>query len=196
MCVAHSWLNKDTLKSKKILMKNSILLLLICAGLASCTKQNILPSQSALSSSDAILENTTNQPVVSFIPSVPRTIYLSQGLNTLQTDSFTVSGETAYVTRLVFVVNGTVNLTKFKFYINGGQIKSTITYSNDTIIVALRKSMALSPGNYNYILQSRTSGAPGTSFSMLLNSAIIVDTNKFMVDIRNLPQTGNTMILN
>ncbi len=177
-------------------MKNSILLLFISTILFSCTKETIQPSGLlATVSSNANLESAASLSVVTFKSSVPGTIYISQGLNTLQTDSFTVSGQTAYMSKLVFVVAGSVNLSNFKFYINGGQIKSTITYSNDTITVALKKQYVLLPGNYNYILQAKTLGAPGTSFSTTLNSAIIVDKTRFAAEILNLPGVGNSLIL-
>ncbi len=178
-------------------MKNFVAVLLAVIALTSCTKQNILPSQPSKSTSvETNLLNTTLQSSVVFRQSVPKTVYLSPGLNTLQTDSFSVNGETAYVTRFVFTLNGSLDLSAFKFYINGGQVRSTITNSNGVIIVAMRRTTPLIPGNYNYILQAKTRGNAGTSFSISLNSVIIVDANNYNADVQNLPQSGNNFLLN
>ena len=176
-------------------MKNSILILLVCASIVSCKKETISPAQLSATSSNS--ENSVVQPVVTFITSAPHTVYLSRGLNTLQSDSFSVSNATCYATSFQFAVSisGTPNLSGFKFYINGGQTAATITYADGIVTVAMRRAVTLIEGNYNYILQARTFGESGSSFSTVLSSASIVDNHRFLADIRNLPVEGNTLIL-
>jgi hypothetical protein len=178
-------------------MKNSILFLLICTILVSCTKENVLPSQTQSQSlSAANSENAIVQPVVIFNSAIADTVHISQGLNILQTDSVSVNGSTAYVSRFLFIVTGSPHLTNFRFYINGGQIGATITYSNDTIIVAPRRLLPLATGSYNYILRAKASGISGSSFSLSLTSAIIVDAKRFMANIQNLPKASTHLIFN
>ena len=177
-------------------MKESILSLLICATLFSCTKETVLPTQTQAVASTVNQENEiAAAPVVTFKTSVQETKYLSQGLNTLQTDSFSVSGGTAYLVKFLFTTTGAPNLSRFKFYINGGEVRATITYSNDTVTVALNRALPLTPGAYNYILQAKTFGAAGTAFTIALNSAIIVDSKRFSVEVLNLPGVNNSLIL-
>ncbi|MEP7319212.1 MAG: hypothetical protein ABI921_10730 [Panacibacter sp.] len=177
-------------------MKQSILSLLICATLFSCTKETILPTQTQAVVASVSQENeTAAQQVVTFNSSVGGTKYVTQGLNTLQTDSFSVTGGNVYISKFVFLTTGTPNLSKFKFYINGGEVKATITYFNDTVTVALRKAFMAVPGEYNYILQAKTFGTPGSAFTISLNSAIIVDSKRFSVEIVNLPGVSDSLIL-
>ncbi len=174
-------------------MKKSILAILIATAIVSCSKETVLPSQAAASAVST--DNATVQPVVNFNVSAPHTIYLTQGLNTLQSDSFSVLGATCYATKFTFTVTGTPNLSGFKFYINGGQVRATVTYANNVITVATRTAVTLIPGNYNYILQARTAGVSGSTFTMMLSGASIVDSNKFQVSVNNLPLEGNTLIM-
>lgn len=177
-------------------MKKSILSLLICATLFSCTKETVLPTQTQAIASTVSEENElAAAPVVTFNTSVQETKYVSQGLNTLQTDSFSVSGGTAYLVKFIFTTTGSPNLSKFKFYVNGGEVKATITYSNDTITVALNKALPLIPGAYNYILQAKTFGAAGSAFTIALSNATIVDSKRFSVEVLNLPGVIDSLIL-
>ncbi len=178
-------------------MKNSILFLLIFAALISCTKENVLPSQpQAQSQPAANSDNVIVQPVVIFNSSIPDTVHISQGLNTLQNDSLSVNGSAAFISRFLFIVTGSPRLTNLRFYINETQIGATITYSNDTIIMAPRRPVKLLAGSYNYTLKAKAFGISGSSFSLTLTSAVIVDRNRFMADIQNLPQPSNNLIFN
>ena len=174
-------------------MKKSILAILIAATIVSCSKEAVLPSQTAASASTT--DNASIQPVVNFNISTPHIIYLTQGLNTLQSDSFSVLGATCYATKFTFAVTGTPNLSGFKFYINGGQVRATVTYANNEITVAMRTAVTLVPGNFNYILQARTAGVSGSTFTMMLSGVSIVDNKRFQVSVNNLPLEGNTLIM-
>ena len=175
-------------------MKKSILILLISAAVVSCTKETVLPSSQA-AASVASVENDVILPVVNFNISLPHIIYLNQGLNTLQSDSFSVSGTTCYATNFIFSVTGNPTLSAFKFYINGVQVKATITLANNVITVAFRSQFTLPVGNYNYMLQAKAAGVSGTTFIMKLSNASIVDNNRFQVITNNLPIEGNTLIM-
>ena len=177
-------------------MKKLLLNLLICSTLFSCTKETVLPTQTQAVATSANQENeVAAAPVVTFKASVQETKYVSQGLNTLQTDSFSVNGGTAYLVKFIFTTTGSPNLSKFKFYINGGEVRSTITYSNDTVTVALNKALPLIPGAYNYILQAKTFGAAGSAFTIALSNATIVDSRRFSVEVLNLPGVIDSLIL-
>lgn len=174
-------------------MKKSILFAIISISFFACTKETIQPS--AIGSNATGESLRSSQPRVEFKVSDPFTIYLSQGLNTLQSDSFYIENDTSFISSFLYVISGHPNLSNFKFYLNGGQLNATITYFNDTIVVSARRKLKLAPGNYNYILQAKTTGNSGTEFSTALNSAIIVDRQGFMAEILNLPSVGNSMII-
>jgi hypothetical protein len=176
-------------------MKVVILAFSICTVLVSCSKEINSPSRAE---STATVSNSAEgvQPKVIFNISSTHTIYLSQVRNTIQSDSFSVTGKTAYISSFAFKVTGSADLINPGFYINGGQVKTMISYSNDSIFVVMKSPIALMPGNYSYILQAKTVGISGSSFSISLTSAVIVDAKKHNVDINNLPQVGNNFILN
>src|SRR5258706_5673773 len=118
-------------------MKVVIFTILICTLLVSCSKEINSPSQAqstvSVSNSDAGV-----QAKVTFNVSSTHTIYLSQVRNTIQSDSFSVTGKTSYVSRFSFKVTGSPDLINPGFYINGGQVKTLISYSNDSIFVQLK----------------------------------------------------------
>jgi len=176
-------------------MRTFIATLAICVALFSCSKEINLPPQSQ---SAATVSNSGEKlhPQVSFKVSTPQTIYLSQVRNTIQSDSFFVSEGNVHLSKMSFKLTGSPNLVNPGFYVNGGQVKTIITYSNDSIFVEIRKPITFAPGGYNYILQAKTIGESGATFSISLVSAVIKDDKGRKVEVLNLPQVGNDFILN
>ena len=177
-------------------MKQTTFILALSAILFSCTKENVLPATNNAQVSTSVSDNSAAASSVSFTSSAVNTIYLTPGLNTLQTDSFSIEGQACSASKFVFKTSNNPSLSRFAFYINGGLVKSDISYSENTITVVVKKKMILNPGSYNFILQGRTSGVSGSTFSMSLEQAEFLDINRLFINVFNLPVTGNNFILN
>lgn len=178
-------------------MKNStLIILMICATFASCTKEAVLPTTTNEAASANISEDLTSVASATFAASVPGTIYLTKGLNTIQSGNFSITGDPSYIVKFIFSTTGNPELSYFKFYVDGGQLPASISYSNGTITVAAKKALALQPGDHSYILQARTLSPSGKSFSITLNSANLVNAQRTAIDVFNLPAVGNTYIMN
>ena len=126
---------------------------MLCAVFASCSKEAVLPTNNqpatATVSDNAITASAT------FVSSIPGTIYLTPGLNTIQQGNFSIAGQNSYISKFSFAVTNLPLLAGFKFYIDGAQFPATISYSNNEVIVAVKKAIAIQPGDHSYILQAK-----------------------------------------
>jgi len=167
---------------KKILVSLTLLL-----ALTSCQKQ--------VSSVTSQQSDELTTDVVTFYNHTPTNVFLSPGVNTLQSDSFYVQ-TTVYPVKLQFVLkDNTSRLGKsFKFYLNGSQIPTTISASGDTITVAFKKAVPLTSVT-TYILQGSVYGHQ-SQFSIALTNAYFVDSNRLNVLVGGLPQAGNSFKIN
>ena len=167
---------------------------------SSCSKQLDEPVSRAKPGHVSTVTSTSDAVTASVIfgTTVPSTVYLTAGWNTIQAGDFSVSGQTAYISKFSFAVaGGNPLLTGGKFYLNGATFPATISYSNDTITVAAKSVVALLPGAHSYILQAKIISSPaGSTFSMSLAKAEIVTTMMTFFNITGLPQSGNKFIMN
>lgn len=176
-------------------MNKSTLIIMLCAAFASCTKEAVLPTTNQPATA-SISDNASVTASATFVSSVPGTIYLTAGLNTIQTGNFSIAGQSSYISKFSFAVTNQPVLGGFKFYVDGAQFPATISYSNNEVIVAVKKAIALQPGDHSYILQAKTNSISGSSFSISLTSANIVTAQRTAVNVLNLPSVGNTFIMN
>lgn len=184
--VPYNLLIKKLKKMKKVLLAMSLLVMV------SCSKESTKPVTASLES-NLISEN------VSFNEGVSNDVHLTPGINTLQSNSFDVTG-TVYIGKFEFNVSnnqGQLGTNGFKFYIDGLQMPATISLSGNSITVAMRKAFALSSGTHTYIIQGKVlNGHSGVIFSMELTSAAIYNGSRISVPIDGLPQIGNTFTIN
>ncbi len=156
----------------------------------SCEKQASTPSIPASNSENSILAAS-----VTFAANSPQTVYLTTGLNSLISGSFSVK-DSIKIGYMKFPVTNNGCLIKpgsFKLYVNGGEYPATITYLNDTLEVALRPFMKVVNGNYTYDVKAKITGATGSTFN-----AKLTDINYYpnSVPTYGLPQLGDNLIMN
>ena len=160
--------------------------------LISCAKDFKHPV--SVSSASSITQ--VNESIL-FHPSVGINISLSPGVNTIQSDSFTITG-VAYPVRFEFGITnnfGQFKSTSYRFYLDGAEVPVTISVEDNTLIVALKRAIPLF-GTHSYILQARVvAGFPGQMFSTELTNAFFVDSNRVYIPKSGLPQQGDTFTL-
>ena len=178
-------------------MKPSTLIVALCVFFVSCSKENITLPEHTAAATATTADDAVAETAVSFNQAVAGTIYLTAGTNTLQSVDFTVSGETVYLSKLIYTVSGTKpNLNSFRLYLDGGQVPATISYINDTITVVAKRIIPVATGSHNYTLMSKTFGDKGSSFSITLQSAMLANNKRLFVKTYNLPVSGNLFTFN
>ena len=88
-------------------MKNSTLLLLLCVFFVSCTKENLTSPVATATINAAGSDDATAQTSVTFNANISGSVFLTPGINTLQSTDFTVAEETVYMSKLVYTISGT-----------------------------------------------------------------------------------------
>lgn len=178
--------------------KISTALLSLFVLVSSCSKQLDEPVSRTKPGHASIINSTSDAVTTSVVfgATVPSTVYLTAGWNTIQAGDFSVS-ETAYISKFIFDVSGNPLLAGGKFYVDGATFPATISYSSGTITVVAKSIIPLLSGAHSYILQAKTIGIQGSTFSISLTTAQIADGQRiFFRSITGLPQLGNTFIMN
>ena len=179
------------------IMKKALLGIVMVIAIFSCQKPNIIEPKELivpLVSSDIVIDAVSTEGSVSFVNYPVDTANLSPGFQSIDTGRFTID-TIARLHYWTFSLPQPVTLKEntFTFYIDGGEIKCTITYQFGYITVVPIRKLILSEGDHTYILAVKIFSGP---FQVSLVDAYFRDPKGYYLPVSGIPKAGNYFTVN